>query len=315
MTSAYAAARKALFDEILEIVPKVLDFQDGEQIAVGPIGDTMLVICTKTTSFGGIPFLSLPEKEYRRRGPGSAIQQLHRTLRYLVRDRMWRERGGPAPPAALFKTNHLTDMVCRDNKTSPQDLIDSTWGPVELHDGWSEAREWRSHLKIPDVMLRSPINQRETRHTPETLPWVSGVVLHDEFYVDALGIIPDSAIYRLTRFGPTELRVPDNWSTYNDLVEGQAVADIKYDGVRLGDANRILIDDLRYAGATRFYSRSVRFMTEGEYLWEQTYFGGHAEDEVRAEYNRRIRQLFLKRARIEATIVRYLQPFALPATN
>lgn len=310
MTSAYAAARKALFDDLLMIVPKVLDFREGEQISVGPIGDTMLVISTETTYFGGIPFLSLPEKDYRRKGPGSAIQQLHRTLRYLIRDRMWRERGGPGPPAALFKTNNLTAMVCHDSKISPQDLVDSTWGPVELHDGWSEAREWRSHLKMPDVMLRSPVSQREIRHTPDNLPWISGVTLHDEFYIDAVSVIPDSALYRLTRFGPTELRIPDYWASGNSLAEGQPVGDLTHSEFRIGDANRILIDDLRYAGATRFYSRSVRLMTEGEFLWESTYFDGHAEDEVRAEYNRRIRQLFLKRARIEATIVRHLMPFA-----
>lgn len=51
-------------------------------------------------------------------------------------------------------------------------------------------------------------------------------------------------------------------------------------------------------------------MRERGYLWEPTYSGGREHDNVRADYNRRICQLFLKRARMETTIVKHLQPFA-----
>jgi len=311
MPSTYAAAREALFDELRSIVPKILEFGDGEEIALVHANDWELVIRTETTTAGGIPFLSLPEKDYRRKGPGSAIEQLHRMLRLLVRDRMWRERGGPAPDAALFRTNRLTAMLLYASKTSPQKFIDAVWDPVDLHDGWSEAHEWQSDLALPDTMKQSPAAQRQVRRPPQTLQWVSGVSLHDEVFVDALALYGGGALYRLTRFGPTELRLPaEGRDDVRMPAEGQPVGQIVWRGAELRCLEPLLIDDLRYAGSSSDFKRSLRLMVEGDFLWQSTHFDGAENEGVRAEYNRRMRQLFLKRARIEATIVKYLQPFA-----
>lgn len=311
MPSTYAAARGALFDELQQIIPKVLKFDAGEKIVLAQGNDWELVIRSETTTAGGIPFLSLPEKEYRRKGPGSAIAQLHRMLGFLVRDRMWRERGGPAPHAALFKTNRLTAMLLHATKTLPQEFIDAVWDPVDLHDGWSEAHEWQSDLAIPNTMKQSPAAQRQFRRPPQTLQWVSGVSLHDEVFVDALALYDGAALYRLTRFGPTELRLPvDDREDVTMPAEGQPVGQIAWRGAELRFLEPLLIDDLRYAGSSSDFKRSLRLMVEGDFLWQSTHFDGAEDDGVRAEYNRRMRQLFLKRARIEATIVRHMQKFA-----
>lgn len=313
MDSAYAAARAALFEELTQIVPRVLDLRDGERFGPGLFNEMNLAIHTETAPLGGLPFLSLMDRSYRRRGPGDAIQQLHRALRLLVRDRIWREGGGPSPPAGLFKTNRFTNLVCLAERVSPQELLDMVWESVDIHDGWSESREWQSCLPLPEVMKQSPVAQRQIRHTPDMLPWVAGYVLHDEIAFDAISIIPDGAVYRLTRFGPTEIRLPVTEGTsFHDLAEGQPIGDIAWEDVPLRNWNRILIDDLRYAGSLSIYKRSIRLIAEGESLWEKAYFHGHEHDEIRAEFNKRIRQLFLKRARIEATIVKHLQPFAGP---
>ncbi len=309
MPSTYTAARSALFDELQQIVPKVLEFGAGEEIAVNESG-WELVIRTETTTTGGIPFLALPDKDYRRKGPGSAIAQLHRMLGHLVRDRMWRERGGPAPDAALFKTNRLTAMLLYASKTTPQEFIDAVWDPVDLHEGWSEAHEWQSDFALPVTMKQSPAAQRGTRHSPQTLQWVSGVSLHDEVFVDALALYGGAALYRLTRFGPTELRLPvASGEDVQMPAEGQPVGQIYWRGVELRCLEPLLVDDLRYAGSSSGFKRSLRLMLEGDFLWQSTHFGGAESEAVRAEFNRRIRQLFLKRARIEATIVRHLEPF------
>ncbi|MCY7279900.1 MAG: hypothetical protein LH610_03220 [Sphingomonas bacterium] len=231
-------------------------------------------------------------------------------LRLLVRDRMWRERGGPAPSAALFRTNNLTAMVLQVNKVFPQDFVDAVWDPVDIHDGWSESHEWRSHHNLPDVMKQSPVSQREVRQPLEPLPWVAGVSLHDEIYLDAVGLCPEGALYRLTRFGPTELRMPTGEHiTFSPPTEGEAIGNIVWDDVPLGKMNAILSDDLVFSGNISVFKRIIRPMVEGEFLWQQCHFGGKGHDDQRAEFNRRIRQLFLKRSRIEATIVKHLQPF------
>lgn len=310
MPSPYEDARARLFDELGQVVPQVLGFGEEEAFLASSLGDEILAIRTPTTPAGGMPFLSLPEKDYRRKGPGSAIEQLHRMLRMLVRDRMWREQGGPAPSAALFRTNHFTSMLLRENKVDPQDLVDSVWKPVDIHDGWSEAREWQSGQSIPDVMRQSTAAQREVLQTPDALPWISGAILHDEIFIDAVALIPGGALYRLTRFGPTELRIPAAEYVHFEAPSGtQSVAKIRVASVPLGDPNPIL-RDLHFSGKVAVHKRSMRLMAEGEFLWESCYFGGHAQDEQRAEYNRRIRQLFMKRARIEAVIVKHLLPFA-----
>ncbi len=224
---------------------------------------------------------------------------------------MWRERGGPAPHAALMRTNQLTTMLLHANKTSPQDFIDAVWDPVDLHEGWSEAHEWQSDLALPDTMKQSPAAQRQIRYVPQTLPWVSGVSLHDEVFVDALALHDGAAIYRLTRFGPTELRLPVGDADKIRLpIEGRPIGEIAWRGAALSNLEPLLLDELRYAGSSSDFKRSLRLMIEGDSLWQSTYFAGAANDEVRAEYNRRIRQLFLKRARIEATIAKHLRPFS-----
>lgn len=312
MPSAYEDARARLFDELRQIVPRVLEFGEGEGLVPGIIKpEESLWIKTDTSPIGGLPFLILPAKEYRRKGPGSAIEQLHRMLRFLVRDRMWREDGGPAPSAALFRTKNLTNMLLHENRVLPQEFVDAVWDPVDIHDRWSEGNEWRSGLQIPDVMKQSPAAQRPVRYTIQLLPWVTGVSLHDEIYVDAVRLLPDGALYRLTRFGPTELRLPNLASSKLDF-EGsrQSVGNITWDGFPLGQLNPILRGDLVSSGSQVIYKRSQRIMVEGEFLWEQCYFDGHTQDEKRAEFNRRIRQLFLRRSRIEMAIVKHLKPFA-----
>ena len=309
MPSTYADVREALFDELQQIVPKVLEFNTEEEIAVGE-NEWELIIRTETTTTSGIPFLSLPDKDYRRKGPGSPIAQLHRMLGFLIRDRMWRERGGPAPDSALFKTNQLTAMLLYASKTSPQEFVDAVWDPVDLHEGWSEAHEWQSDLALPDTMKQSPAAQRGIRHPPQALQWISGVSLHDEIFVDALALYGGAALYRLTRFGPTELRLPVGPEEIVQMpAEGQPVGKISWRGVELRCLEPLLVDDLRYAGSSSEFKRSLRLMLDGDFLWQSTHFGGADNEAVRAEYNRRLRQLFLKRARIEATIVRHLQPF------
>lgn len=311
MPSVYEDARARLFDELRQIVPRVLDFREGETLVPGFIkADEALWIQTPTSPIGGLPFLTLPDKEYRRKGPGSAIEQLHRMLRLLVRDRMWREHGGPAPSAALFRTNLLTRVVLQAHKVLPQDFVDAVWDPVDIHDGWSEANEWRSQHNIPEVMKQSPVAQRAVRQINEPLPWVSGVSLHDEIYLDAIGIIPDAALYRLTRFGPTELRIPTReCSTFSPPAEGKPIGNIIWDDAPVGDMNPFLGNDLTFSGNISVFKRSLRLMVEGEHDWQQCYFEGKSHDDERAEFNRRIRQLFLKRARIEATIEKHLRPF------
>jgi hypothetical protein len=311
MPSVYEDARARLFDELRQIVPRVLDFREDEQLVSGFIKpDEALWIRTQTSPLGGLPFLTLPEKEYRRKGSGSAIEQLHRLLRLLVRDRMWRETGGPAPSAALFRTNHVTSMLLHQHKVLPQDFVDAVWDPVDIHDGWSEAQDWRSQHHLPEVMKQSPVAQREVRRSLKALPWVAGVSLHDEIYLDAVGLCPEGALYRLTRFGPTELRMPTEASpNFRTPAEGGAIGDIVWEGYPLGQMNPILVDDLVFSGSMSVFKRSLRLMAEGEFLWEQCYFDGKAHDDQRAEFNRRIRQLFLKRARIEATIVKHLTVF------
>ena len=270
-----------------------------------------MAIRTETTTANAIPFLSVPGKDYRRKGPGSAIAQLHRMLGLLVRDRMWRARGGPAPDAGLFKTNQLTAMLLYASKTDPQEFIDAVWDPVDLHEGWSEAHEWRSDLTLPETMKQSPAAQRAIRRPPQTLQWVSGISLHDEVFIDALAIYGGAALYRLTRFGPTELRLPVGPGESVQMpADGQPVGEISWRGVQLRCLEPLLVDDLRYAGSSNEFKRSLRLMLDGDLLWQPTHFGGAASEAVRAEYNQRMRQLFLKRARIEATIVRHLQPFA-----
>lgn len=312
MPSAYEDARARLFDELRQIVPRVLDFREDEQLVPGVIKpEESLWIRTETSPLGGLPFLVLPNKEYRRKGPGSAIEQLHRMLRLLVRDRMWREDGGPAPSAALFRTNHLTTMLLHENRILPQEFVDAVWDPVDIHDGWSEANEWRFVNHMPDVMKQSPAAQRPVRRPIDLMPWIAGVTLHDEIYVDAVRLVPDGALYRLTRFGPTELRLPNAPSiklnsTHNKL----AVGDITWDNIPLGELNPILGDDLISSGNPTIFKRSLRLMVEGEFLWESCRFNGYEQDEMRAEFNRRMRQLFLKRTRIEMAIVKHLQPFA-----
>lgn len=312
MPSAYEDARARLFDELRQIVPRVLDFRAGEELVPGAIrADEALWIRTETSPLGGLPFLTLPEKEYRRKGPGSAIQQLHRMLRLLVRDRMWRENGGPAPSAALFQTNRFTRMLLQTHKVFPQHFVDAVWDPVDIHDGWSEAREWRSHYHLPDVMKQSPVAQREVRRSLEALPWVAGVSLHDEIYLDAVSLCPEGALYRLTRFGPTELRLPTGDSPNFMLpAEGEPIGNVVWEGAALGHMNPVLVEDLLFSGSVSAYKRSLRLMAEGEFLWKQCYFDGKTQDDERAEFNRRIRQLFLKRSRIEATIVKHLEPFS-----
>ena len=310
MPSTYAAAREALFDELQQIVPKVLEFGGEEEIAVSE-NEWELVVQTETTTANGIPFLSLPDKDYRRKGPGSAIEQLHRMLGLLLRDRIWREQGGPAPNAALFKTNQLTAMLLHASKTHPQEFVNEVWDPVDLYDGWSEAHEWQSDLALPETMKQSPAAQRGVRRPPEGLQWISGVSLHDEVFIDALAIYGGAALYRLTRFGPTELRLPvEPGETLQMPENGQPVGEISWRGVRLKCLEPMLVDGLRYAGSSNEFKRSFRLMLDGDYLWQPTHFGGTANEAVRAKFNQRMRQLFLKRARIEATIARHLKPFA-----
>lgn len=310
MPSTYALARGRLLDELMDVVPKTLDFTHGETL--DKIGDDedVLVIRTETAPDSGLPFISLPEKDYRRKGPGSAIEQLHRGLRLLVRDRMWRDSGWPWPHPALFRTNRITTMLLHSTKTLPQDLVASVWLPVDLHDGWSESLEWRSHLPVPEVMRQSPVAARKDRHTPMTMPWISGVCLHDEIYLDGL-LLPSLAVLQQEkRHGPTELRLPPNHQEFSFPTKGEPIGDITWRGVSLKTLDPVLVDDLRHTGEFRIFANSVRVMAEGNYLWETTHFEGQENDEVRAAFNENVRRLFLKRARIEATIVRHLQQFA-----
>lgn len=313
MPSTYADVRDRLLSELQDIVPKVLRFTLDEKLERSGTDKDCLVIRTGTAPDSGLPFLSLPEKDYRRKGPGSAVEQLHRALRLLVRDRMWRASGWPSPSAALFRTNRLTTMLLHSSRTRPQDLIDSIWLPVDLHDGWSEAFEWRSHLPVPEVMKQSPVSKRRDRHIPRTLPWVSGVYLHDEIYLDALLLPSLAVLHREKRNGPIELRLPPNIEEFSMAHEGDAIGDITWRGVRLRDLDPLLGDDLRATGEYLIYGRSIRVMAEGGYLWETTHFGGQDYDQVRADFNEQVRRLFLKRARIEATISRQLSIFTGPA--
>ena len=146
MPSTYADVRDQLLGELQDIVPEVLRYSDDEKLERAGTDRDNLVIRTSTAPDSGLPFLSLPEKDYRRKGPGSAVEQLHRALRLLVRHRMWRDSGHPIPSAAFFKTNRFTNMLLHSSKTRPQDFIDSVWSPVDIHDGWSEALEWRSNF-------------------------------------------------------------------------------------------------------------------------------------------------------------------------
>ena len=65
----------------------------------------------------------------------------------------------------------------------------------------------------------------------------------------------------------------------------------------------------RATGEYLIYERSTRVVAKGDFLRETTHIVGHDYDKVRAAFNEQVRRLFLKRARIEATIVRYLEPF------
>ncbi len=309
MPSTYTLARKKLLDDLMDVVPKTLDFNNDEHLKMTG-DDDGLVVRTRTAPDTGLPFVSLPEKDYRRKGPGSAIEQLHKGLRLLVRDRMWRDSGWPWPHPALFKTNRLTTMLLHATKTLPQDLVASVWLPVDLHDGWGEALEWRSHLPVPDVMKHSPVASRKDRHTPMTLPWISGVCLHDEIYLDGLLLPSLAVLHRETRHGPTELRLPPNTSEFKFPSKGEPIGEMTWRGVRLRDLDPVLVNDLRHSGDLNIYANSTRVVTEGDYLWETTHFEGQENDEVRAMFNESVRRLFLKRARIEAIIVRHLEPFA-----
>lgn len=313
MPSTYVAARQRLFSDLLDLVPIVLGFGADEHLDVPDRDTASLVIRTPTAPDSGLPFLSLPEKDYRKKGPGSAIQQLHRGLRLFVRDRMWRASGRPIPSAAFFKTNRFTTMLLHSFKTLPQDFVDSVWSPVDVHDGWSEAIEWRSNLAVPEVMRQSPVSQRRDRHIPYSLPWISGVSLHDEVYLDGLLLPSLAVLYQEKRGGPTELRLPRNTGEFSVAGKGDQLGDMTWRGVRLKDLDPVLGADLRATGEYLIYERSTRVVAEGDYLWETTHFAGHEYDQVRARFNEQVRHLFLKRARIEATIVRYLEPFANPA--
>lgn len=309
MPSLYAAAREQLFSELLAVVPKILDFTQDEQPEIVGAEDESLVIRTPTAPDSGLPLLSPPEKDYRKKGPGSAVEQLHRGIRLLVRDRMWRQSGWPTPNAALFKTNRFTMMLLHSTKTLPQDFVDSVWSPVDLHDGWSEALEWRSNLAVPEVMKQSPVSQRRDRLVPYTLPWISGVCLHDEIYLDGLLLPSLAVLYQGKRGGLAELRLPSNTGEFSMAYEGDAIGDMTWRGVRLRDLDPLLGDDLRATGEYLVYERSTRIIAKGGFLWEPTHFTGHEHDQVRADFNEQVRRLFLKRARIEATIVRHLEQF------
>lgn len=313
MPSAYVAARQRLFSDLLDLVPIVLRFGEDEQLDIPDHDTASLVIRTRTTPDSGLPFLSLPEKDYRRKGPGSAIEQLHRGLRLLVRDRMWRASGHPIPSAAFFRTNRFTVMLLHSSRTLPQDFVDSVWSPVDVHDGWSEALEWRSNLPVPEVMMQSPVSRRSDRHMPYTLPWVSGVCLHDEIYLDGLLLPSLAVLHQGKRGAPAELRLPRNTDEFSMAAKGDQIGDMTWRGVPLKALDPVLGADLRATGDYFVYERSTRVVTEGDFLWQTTHFAGQAFDQVRASFNEQVRRLFLKRARIEATIVRHLEPFAGPA--
>lgn len=314
MPSTYAAARTQLLSELLAVVPKVLDFTQDEQLEILGTEAESLVIRTRTAPDSGLPLLSLPEKDYRRKGPGSAIEQLHRGLRLLVRDRMWRQSGWPIPSASLFKTNRLTALLLHSTKTRPQDFVDSVWSPVDLHDGWSEAIEWRSDLSVPEVMKQSPVAQRRDRHVPYTFPWISGVCLHDEIYLDGVLLPSLAVLHQEKRGGQIELRMPANRDEFSMPEKGQPIGDMTWRGVPLRQLDPWLGDDLLHTGQTLIYGRSNRVILKGDYLWETTYLTGAEHDAVRTDFNQQVRQLFLKRARIEATIVRHLDRFVGTAT-
>lgn len=318
MSEAYSEAAARLTLDMLEIAAEVLELDPAEESIRQSDYDPF---CLEIDAGRGRPFpiMSLSTKPYRRKGPGSALKVLDRALRLLVRARLWRELETPGPPAGLMKTNFLATMILHRFRIDPQEFVDAVWREVWVGDKYSDATAWRSQWNVPKVMWRSPPADRPIEQLPEGLPWMSGFCLNDEIYVDAVEILPFGVLHRTSRFGPTELRLPNERQIGTRTVLppiGSPIRNFGWQDIIDKAWDPLLGHDTTYDGlVSGTYAHSTRVRLGGNELWQGSRFSGQDGDEMRKEFNIRLRRLFMRRARIQALIDRHLSPFAGPARD
>ena len=77
-------------------------------------------------------------------------------------------------------------------------------------------------------MRQSPVSQRKDRHVPYTLPWVSGVCLHNEVYIEGLLLLSLAVLHQEKRGGPSELRLPPHTEEFSMAGKGDQIGDMTW---------------------------------------------------------------------------------------